>query len=264
MDTLHVIILAIFFFIGYILLNKDEAPKRKRYVSNATRLFTKQIPHSLKKDNDTEATVEKPQTTDLEIKVLCIDRSGSMQSFGDEVIGGVDSYFKVINKNHSNVRYSIIAFDDIIETPCYNELLTDQSKLNSVWFEPRGCTALRDGILESIQCAESMLSKNNAKDVGIEIIIFTDGIENASEKISHHELTSKIKKYKLKGWTFTFLAANQDAVSTGSRFGFDAGRSMTSSVGKQNYTWKRAGSKKNFTQNCRMQSTSKKDRHYVK
>ena len=162
-----------------------------------------------------------------------------MASFGNEVVGGVDSYFKVINKNHPNVKYSIIAFDDIIETPCYNQLLTEQSKLKAEWVEPRGCTALRDGILASIQCAESMLAKNNSKKVEIEIVIFTDGMENASEKISHHELTSKIKKYKLKGWTFTFLAANQDAVVTGSWFGFDAGRSMTSSVGKQNYTWKR-------------------------
>jgi hypothetical protein len=187
-----------------------------------------------------------------------------MASFGNEVIGGVNSYFKVINKNHSNIKYSIITFDDIIETPVNNQKLTYKSELKAEWVEPRGCTALRDGILASIQCAESMISKNNTKDVGIEIVIFTDGMENASEKISHLKLTSMIKKYKLKGWIFTFLAANQDAVATGSRFGFDAGRSMTSSAGKQNYTWERAGSKKNFTQNCRMQSTSKKDRHYVK
>ena len=64
----------------------------------------------MEKDNDTQASRDKPQTTDLEIKILCIDRSGSMASFGNEVVGGVDSYFKVINKNHPNVKYSIIAF----------------------------------------------------------------------------------------------------------------------------------------------------------
>jgi len=264
MDILYLIILAMFLFIGYYNLNKkndkdDVEPKKKRYVSNATRLFTKQIPHSL----GTDTILDKPKTTDLEIKVLCIDRSGSMTSFGNEVIGGVDSYFKTINQNHPNIKLSIITFDDIIETPCFNELLTDQSELKAKWIEPRGCTALRDGILASIQCAESMLTKNNAKDVEIEIVVFTDGMENASEKISHHKLKSVIKKYKMKGWTFTFLAANQDAVATGSRFGFDAGRSMTTSVGKQNYTWERAGSKNKFTKNCRMQSTSHKDRHYV-
>lgn len=41
-----------FLFIGYYNLNKkddkdDVEPKKKRYVSNATRLFAKQIPHSI-------------------------------------------------------------------------------------------------------------------------------------------------------------------------------------------------------------------------
>lgn len=252
-----------FFFIGYYHLNKedkDETPKRKPYVSNATRLFAKQSPHSV----DQDTTRDKAQTKDLELKVLCIDRSGSMASFGNEVIGGVNSYFKVLNENHSNIKCSIIAFDDIIETPVNNQKLTKKTVLKAEWVAPRGSTALRDGILSSIQCAKSMIIKNNAKNAGVEIVIFTDGMENSSNRISQAALTSMIKKYKAQGWIFTFLAANQDAVASGSKFGFDAGRSMTSSAGHQQFSWKRAASKKNFTLECRTNATCEEDRHFVK
>ena len=276
MDIFYLIILAMFFFMGYYNLNKDDvdddddtAPKRKGRKQRRSKSPKRKIQHSADQDSDTE-TLDKAPTTDLEIKVICLDRSGSMSSFGNEIKSGVDSYLKEINQNNGNVKWSTITFDDIIETPVNNQRLTNKSELKSTWIEPRGCTALRDGILASIECAESMINKNNdtlrpAKTVGIEIVIFTDGMENASEKISQHELTSMIKKYKLKGWIFTFLAANQDAVATGSRFGFDAGRSMTSSAGAghQNFAWKRAASKKKFTKKCRSKATSKRDRHYV-
>merc|ERR1712166_923376 len=193
MDIFYLIILAMFFFMGYYNLNKDDedtAPKRKGRKQRRSK--------SPKRNN-----TEKNQHSDLEIKVICLDRSGSMSSFGNEIKSGVDSYLKEINQNHGNIKWSTITFDDIIETPVNNQRLTNESELKSTWIEPRGCTALRDGILASIECAESMINKNNdtlrpAKTVGIEIVIFTDGMENASEKISQPELTSMIKKYKLK------------------------------------------------------------------
>ena len=90
-------------------------------------------------------------------------------------------------------------------------------------------------------------------------VIFTDGMENASTKISQNDLQKLIKKYKKDGWTFTFLAANQDAIASGASFGFDAGRSMTSSVGRQMSSWKACASPMKFSPAVRLASASVRD-----
>ena len=90
-------------------------------------------------------------------------------------------------------------------------------------------------------------------------VIFTDGMENASTKISQIDLQKLIKKYKKDGWTFTFLAANQDAIASGASFGFDAGRSMTSSVGRQMSSWKACASPMKFSPAVRLASASVRD-----
>ena len=85
-------------------------------------------------------------------------------------------------------------------------------------------------------------------------------MENASTKISQNDLQKLIKKYKkINGWTFTFLAANQDAIASGASFGFDAGRSMTSSVGRQMSSWKACASPMKFSPAVRQASASVRD-----
>jgi len=117
-----------------------------------------------------------PAAVDLQLKVLCLDRSGSMVSFGTEVQEGVNVYLNDIQKLHSNIRWSVVTFDDEIEIPVRNKKVTASSTLKETWTTPRGCTALRDGILSSIQIAEQMIKekknsyKNISETISVEIV----------------------------------------------------------------------------------------------
>ena len=94
--------------------------------------------------------------------MLCLDRSGSMVSFGSEVQEGVNEYLSDIQTLHSNIRWSVVTFDDEIEIPVRNKKVTASSTLNKTWTTPRGCTALRDGILSSIKIAEEMVKESDS------------------------------------------------------------------------------------------------------
>ena len=117
-----------------------------------------------------------PAAVDLQLKVLCLDRSGSMVSFGTEVQEGVNEYLNDIQKLHSNICWSVVTFDDEIEIPVRNKKVTASSTLKETWTTPRGCTALRDGILSSIQIAEQMIKekknsyKNISETISVEIV----------------------------------------------------------------------------------------------
>ena len=274
METIYALYLLILLLLGYHYHKKsnddnddddndndDDKQEKQERASARRQRRERSVPRQT-------VTKENAETNaDVELKVLCLDRSGSMCTFGSEIKQGVDSYFKEVYEHASNCRYSVVTFDDIIETPIGNAQLSATSVLQESWITPRGSTALRDGILAAIETAQDMVDTGSSVDssqtTSVEIVIFTDGAENSSSNISQPDLTALIKKKKKEGWTFTFLAANQDAIATGAGYGFDPGRSLTSSAGHQRTTWKRAASKRKFTKSTRKKCVSKKDRIYL-
>jgi hypothetical protein len=54
----------------------------------------------------------------------------------------------------------------------------------------------------------------------VTFVVVTDGEENASQKDSREEIFAKVTEQTAKyGWEFMFLAANQDAIQEGSKYG---------------------------------------------
>jgi uncharacterized protein YegL len=175
----------------------------------------------------------KGSMSEHHLKVLALDRSGSMASFGSEMRDGVNTFLEesLKNKEASNtISVSVVTFDHTIEEPLATTLLDETVSIQPEWISPRGCTALLDGIKHAINAADQQVesSDNNITADTTEIVIFTDGQENSS-KISSHELNQLIQDRTKKGYVFTFLAANQDAIATAAQIGIGAGRAMTCS-----------------------------------
>jgi hypothetical protein len=59
------------------------------------------------------------------------------------------------------------------------------------------------------------------------IVILTDGQENASSKFNRQSLFDLISAKRQLGWTFTFMGANQDAISVGGSIGLPQGTCVT-------------------------------------
>lgn len=188
-----------------------------------------------------------------------------MDSFGSEMASAIQGWVSETARTNTNgeIIWSVVTFDGNIEYPVRSRRLTKSTQFRGEWIIPRGATALRDGILSAIEVADAEVKtavrKNQSHSV--EVVVFTDGEENSSQNISQYELNRLIKDRKAKGWTVTFLAANQDAISSGVSYGFDVGRSMTSSIGFQKNAWAAVArsKRKSFKKKTRKKCVSKRD-----
>jgi hypothetical protein len=52
----------------------------------------------------------------------------------------------------------------------------------------------------------------NVNDALVVVTIITDGLENASKEYTGTAVKSLVEQLKEKGWSFTYMGANQDAV----------------------------------------------------
>ena len=55
------------------------------------------------------------------------------------------------------------------------------------------------------------------------VVVFTDGLENASQRWSSQAIHRRISDCRQAGWTFVFLGANQDSYATGEGLAVAAG-----------------------------------------
>lgn len=155
-----------------------------------------------------------------------LDRSGSMESCLDDTIGGVNSFLRSQKelKDSGECTISLYLFDHEY-TPLYTEINIQEAKeLDRTTYVPRGHTALHDAIgktvLNAAQCKYDPTDK-------IVIVILTDGFENNSREFNSKSISALIKKYDaLDNWSFVFLAANQDAITTAGGLGIAAGGTM--------------------------------------
>jgi Mg-chelatase subunit ChlD len=152
-----------------------------------------------------------------------LDRSGSMQSIADDVVGGFDTFFAEQRKIAGTATVTLVQFDG--QDP--HEVLVDGRPIEHVRsiagrFVPRGNTPLYDAIGQLLARAERhVLAGGDPADQLA--VILTDGHENASREFTAEQVNARIGGLRKTGWTFVFLGANQDSYDTGSRLAMAAG-----------------------------------------
>jgi Mg-chelatase subunit ChlD len=166
------------------------------------------------------ATAPGADTTRADIWFL-LDRSGSMASIADDVVGGFNAFFTDQQAQAGEATVSIVQFDsqDPQEFLVNRRPLSDVSTLRPGDFVPRGGTPLLDALGALLDHAEAVAEHGEDQL----IVVLTDGQENASVRWSRDDLFGRIAKLTDRGWTFVFLGANQDAYSEAGRLGMAAG-----------------------------------------
>lgn len=171
-----------------------------------------------------------------------IDRSGSMESMKKETINGtinfVDEQKKVSKETGTPTYLTIKTFDDKVETiPGFDSTNIFQvPEIDTSYLNPRNTTRLIDTAYETIQEQQERLS-NYYSEMPYEIkklnpqivLIFaliTDGQDNCSYRTGA-ELNQLLTSVQKNGCKCLFLAANQDAISQGSMYGFNKDNAMT-------------------------------------
>lgn len=141
---------------------------------------------------------------------IVLDRSGSMSSIHKQTVEGINEQLRALKDNADkggDTLVSLVQFDTQIETVFDNVNAKELKYLTEGDFQPRGGTAMYDGIWNAINLLKS---KEQTDDTSYLICVISDGQENASQEISQQILSDEIKKLQSGNWVFTYLLSNVD------------------------------------------------------
>ena len=169
---------------------------------------------------------------------VVIDRSGSMSSMKNDVIGGFNNLLQEQLRVEGTATMTLVRFDHEYEVVSDFVPLEDVKELNSETFQPRGNTALLDAMGKTLNDVRSKIhAMNDSEKPSRAIFVFiTDGEENASTQYKKNQIFEMINDLRNKEnsegveWEFIFIGANQDAIQEGSSYGVRANASLTYSA----------------------------------
>jgi len=147
--------------------------------------------------------------TDLNI---ILDRSGSMASIADDMIGGIKTFLDAEKATGDKTIVSFYQFDDRYDVIFIDKDIKDDININLV---PRGNTALLDAIGRTIVFEGEKLTamEENDRPNRVLFLIITDGRENASKEYTFERIKEQIKDQReVYSWDFLFLGTNEDAL----------------------------------------------------
>lgn len=146
---------------------------------------------------------------------VILDKSGSMGSKVQDVIGGFNLYLDELAKEQAvTYGFTLTLFDTVVAVKYRAVSLSSVEKLTESSYLPSGNTALLDAIGETVQ------TLNTDGFDKVITVIMTDGEENSSREWTLQGIRELIRTKESAGnWTFVFLGANLDAFSQGMSLG---------------------------------------------
>jgi hypothetical protein len=142
----------------------------------------------------------------------------------EATISGFNEFLETQQREVPDARLSLLLFDTTYQQRYTDVPVKDAELLTPKNYEPSGNTALYDAIGRSIREVESLEEEPDK----VVFVIVTDGEENSSREFTQREIFDLIEWHKNenKGWSFTFLGANQDSYATSAALGIGANATM--------------------------------------
>ncbi len=159
---------------------------------------------------------------------ILLDRSGSMSSIANDVIGGYNTFLREQKKDGADARVTLVQFDssDPQEVVAAGVPIVEMVELTADTFLPRGSTPLLDAtgkLIARARLNEELRQQNSMDAEEIVFVTITDGEENDSSEFTLAKIQKLIKKCEKDGWTFVFLSAALDAYGDAQRMGLKNG-----------------------------------------
>ncbi len=153
----------------------------------------------------------------METKVfnlIILDGSGSMSCIKRQALNGLNETLQTIRKvqekySEQEQLISIVPFESFNIRLLRDKVsIKDVEDLNDNEYNPGCSTPLYDSIVFGISSIRKEVTDNDS----VLVTIITDGEENSSREYSGKAIAASIDELKQKGWLFTYIGANQDAV----------------------------------------------------
>jgi ADP-ribosylglycohydrolase len=155
-----------------------------------------------------------------------IDRSGSMACLHDEVVSGYNEFVAEQRDTAGACRFTAVHFDSgaPFDLRLDRVPITEVPAMAHGDFQPGDLTPLFDALGRLIAHVETHAPRTQEDQV---LVVFTDGLENASEEWTAATLRKRIQAKQTAGWSFIFMGANQDAYLAGEGLGIHKGNIQT-------------------------------------
>jgi len=156
------------------------------------------------------------QTPQRHISLL-LDRSGSMNSIRDDIIGSVNRFWNDQKMTGVPTTATMMLFDSQNPFDCMleNRPIEEVPELNLHYYQPRGGTPLLDAIGSAINSLSRhiLTVSKESRPNGIIFVVVTDGQENSSIEFSHADIKNLILEKEAAGWQVEFLSSDLDAIA---------------------------------------------------
>jgi len=157
--------------------------------------------------------------------IAILDRSGSMASIVADAIGGFNTFLADQKAAPGEARMTLALFDDRYDVLYAGKPIQEADPLTDKTFVPRGGTALLDAIGKTMNLQGARIKAEGWAEKVI-VCILTDGGENQSREFTRDQIKTMVTHAEGHGWSFVFLAANQDAFAAGASYGISAAHTM--------------------------------------
>lgn len=149
---------------------------------------------------------------------VILDRTGSMESIRDDVIGGFNAFLNEQKAAPGFATMTLVQFDsqDPYEVLHSFAQVVDVPELTRTTFVPRASTPLLDAIGRGINDLEQKLARmpEAVRPSRVVMVIITDGQENASREFRKEQIGKMIAEKQTKlDWQFVFLSADLAAIN---------------------------------------------------
>lgn len=165
--------------------------------------------------------------------LLIVDSSSSMSKLTETTISGVNEQIdsiKDLEKEYPDQKYfmDFIHFNSKVTIEHTNKSASKLEHINESNYKCSGMTALLDAIGTGVNNLNSRISSEieNSEATAV-VVIITDGEENSSREFDSSKVKSMIEELQATGkWTFTFVGANIDSITTAKNYGINVNNVM--------------------------------------
>jgi len=153
--------------------------------------------------------------------VIIIDKSGSMASFSEDTIQGVNSLITKQKTEEGYANLSMVFFNNAVSTFRWREPIRDIEPITNNEYHPSGSTSLLDAVGSTIKEMVSSLHFESSfkRSDSIVFFILSDGYENSSQLYTYTQVRQMITQQRKKNWKFVFMGADIDIMKVGDELG---------------------------------------------
>lgn len=155
---------------------------------------------------------------------LLLDRSGSMESIRQDVIGGFNAFVRQQQQEPTPATLTLVQFDshDPYDVVLRCVPLAEVPPLTPERFVPRGMTPLLDALGRSLNELDATLAAlpPAERPDQVVLVVVTDGLENASRVFTYAQVRQMLAAHEAAGWQLVYLSADLSAMAEAEALGF--------------------------------------------